>query len=229
MHSIPVQNPQADHCRLQEVGTYCQESRRLDQWVPELVLQERWGAQPHIHELKNRSFPASHTLDPMLLVQGWPGVAGLSWLTSRNKGPPFQWNGQSGVYKICFVPKLWTENSHSGHIFILSVKLDLSICLVLWQKHVHTPAWTWNTCGQECCNETAQHSSIFWHGRVLGELCAFVCGSVNVWYVCTMLGSLFRKDWACSVCIPEMSSWSCGGTVTMEAEMKTMWTSHRIY
>uniref|UniRef100_A0A672JF10 Growth arrest and DNA-damage-inducible, beta a n=1 Tax=Salarias fasciatus TaxID=181472 RepID=A0A672JF10_SALFA len=26
---------------LQEVGTYCQESRRLDQWVPELVLQER--------------------------------------------------------------------------------------------------------------------------------------------------------------------------------------------
>lgn len=35
------QNPQADHCRLQEVGTYCQESRRLDQWVPELVLQER--------------------------------------------------------------------------------------------------------------------------------------------------------------------------------------------
>lgn len=38
---IPVQNPEADHCRLQEVGTYCQESRRLDQWVPELVLQER--------------------------------------------------------------------------------------------------------------------------------------------------------------------------------------------
>uniref|UniRef100_A0A3B5B1R9 Growth arrest and DNA damage-inducible protein GADD45 beta-like n=1 Tax=Stegastes partitus TaxID=144197 RepID=A0A3B5B1R9_9TELE len=29
------------HCRLQEVGIYCQESRRLDQWVPELVLQER--------------------------------------------------------------------------------------------------------------------------------------------------------------------------------------------
>lgn len=39
--ATPVQNPQADHCRLQEVGTYCQESRRLDQWVPELVLQER--------------------------------------------------------------------------------------------------------------------------------------------------------------------------------------------
>lgn len=38
----PLQNPQADHCRLQEVGTYCQESRRLDQWVPELVLHERW-------------------------------------------------------------------------------------------------------------------------------------------------------------------------------------------
>lgn len=38
-----LQNPQADHCRLQEVGTFCQESRRLNQWVPELVLQERWG------------------------------------------------------------------------------------------------------------------------------------------------------------------------------------------
>uniref|UniRef100_A0A3Q3L2Z4 Growth arrest and DNA damage-inducible protein GADD45 beta-like n=1 Tax=Mastacembelus armatus TaxID=205130 RepID=A0A3Q3L2Z4_9TELE len=41
LHCILVTNPQADHCRLQEVGTYCQESRRLDQWVPELVLQER--------------------------------------------------------------------------------------------------------------------------------------------------------------------------------------------
>lgn len=39
--SPPAQNPQADHCRLKEVGTYCRESRRLDQWVPELVLQER--------------------------------------------------------------------------------------------------------------------------------------------------------------------------------------------
>lgn len=41
MFMCPLQNPQADHCRLQEVGTYCQESRRLDQWVPELVLHER--------------------------------------------------------------------------------------------------------------------------------------------------------------------------------------------
>nr|XP_020442580.1 growth arrest and DNA damage-inducible protein GADD45 beta-like [Monopterus albus] len=40
-HCILVTNPQADHCRLQEVGTYCQESRRLHQWVAELVLQER--------------------------------------------------------------------------------------------------------------------------------------------------------------------------------------------
>lgn len=40
-HHRPLQNPQVDHCRLQEVETYCQESRRLHQWVPELVLQER--------------------------------------------------------------------------------------------------------------------------------------------------------------------------------------------
>lgn len=37
-----MQNLQVDHYKLQEVGTYCQESRLLDQWVPELVLQERW-------------------------------------------------------------------------------------------------------------------------------------------------------------------------------------------
>ncbi|KAM3594426.1 uncharacterized protein V6R79_007656 [Siganus canaliculatus] len=41
LHCMLVTNPQANHCRLQEVGIYCQESRRLDQWVPELVLQER--------------------------------------------------------------------------------------------------------------------------------------------------------------------------------------------
>ncbi|XP_007564615.1 growth arrest and DNA damage-inducible protein GADD45 beta-like [Poecilia latipinna] len=41
LHCMLVTNLQVDHCRLQEVGTYCQESRRLDQWVPELVLQER--------------------------------------------------------------------------------------------------------------------------------------------------------------------------------------------
>ncbi|XP_043998993.1 growth arrest and DNA damage-inducible protein GADD45 beta-like [Gambusia affinis] len=41
LHCMLVTNLQVDHCRLQEVGTYCQESRLLDQWVPELVLQER--------------------------------------------------------------------------------------------------------------------------------------------------------------------------------------------
>ncbi|KAM9708504.1 growth arrest and DNA damage-inducible protein GADD45 beta-like [Menidia menidia] len=41
LHCMLVTNPQADHYRLQEVGVYCQESRRIDQWVPELVLQDR--------------------------------------------------------------------------------------------------------------------------------------------------------------------------------------------
>ncbi|XP_075873928.1 growth arrest and DNA damage-inducible protein GADD45 beta-like [Nelusetta ayraudi] len=40
-HCILVTNPLADHRRLQEVGTYYQERRRLNQWVPELILQER--------------------------------------------------------------------------------------------------------------------------------------------------------------------------------------------
>lgn len=41
LHCILVTNPQVEHSRLQEVGIYCQESRRRDQWVPELVLQKR--------------------------------------------------------------------------------------------------------------------------------------------------------------------------------------------
>uniref|UniRef100_A0A3B3IBD7 Ribosomal protein L7Ae/L30e/S12e/Gadd45 domain-containing protein n=1 Tax=Oryzias latipes TaxID=8090 RepID=A0A3B3IBD7_ORYLA len=41
LHCLLVTNPQANHCRLQEVGAYCQESLRPDQWVPTLILQER--------------------------------------------------------------------------------------------------------------------------------------------------------------------------------------------
>ncbi|XP_057715695.1 growth arrest and DNA damage-inducible protein GADD45 beta-like [Corythoichthys intestinalis] len=41
IHCMLVTNPEANHCRLQEVGVYCQESLRVDQWVPELVLEER--------------------------------------------------------------------------------------------------------------------------------------------------------------------------------------------
>lgn len=40
-HCMLVTNPQVDHCRLQEVGTYCQESRSMNQWIPELALQDR--------------------------------------------------------------------------------------------------------------------------------------------------------------------------------------------
>ncbi|XP_072221510.1 growth arrest and DNA damage-inducible protein GADD45 beta-like [Leuresthes tenuis] len=41
LHCLLVTNPQVEHYRLQEVGMYCQESRRIDQWIPELALQER--------------------------------------------------------------------------------------------------------------------------------------------------------------------------------------------
>uniref|UniRef100_A0A8C8E153 Growth arrest and DNA damage inducible beta n=1 Tax=Oryzias sinensis TaxID=183150 RepID=A0A8C8E153_9TELE len=41
LHCLLVTNPQVNHCRLQEVGAYCQESLRPDQWVPTLILQER--------------------------------------------------------------------------------------------------------------------------------------------------------------------------------------------
>lgn len=118
MYSIPVQNPQADHCRLQEVGTYCQESRRLDQWVPELVLQERWRVQHRIHEQKQELSGFAYTwTDVAHAGMAWSGRAVLT--DQQEQRAPFQWNGQSGVYKICFVPKLQTENSHSGHIFYI--------------------------------------------------------------------------------------------------------------
>lgn len=55
--------------------------------------------------------------------------------------------------------------------------------------------------------------------------------SVNVWYACTILGSFFRKDWACGERVLEMSSSTCGGIVTMETEMEMMFQlkSHKIY
>ncbi|CAL1575698.1 unnamed protein product [Knipowitschia caucasica] len=40
-HCMLVTNQQADHYRLKELGTYCKESRRMDQWIPELALQDR--------------------------------------------------------------------------------------------------------------------------------------------------------------------------------------------
>uniref|UniRef100_A0A3B3BXN7 Growth arrest and DNA damage inducible beta n=2 Tax=Oryzias melastigma TaxID=30732 RepID=A0A3B3BXN7_ORYME len=41
LHCLLVTNPEANHCRLQEVGAYCKQSLRPDQWVPTLILQER--------------------------------------------------------------------------------------------------------------------------------------------------------------------------------------------
>lgn len=48
--------------------------------------------------------------------------------------------------------------------------------------------------GQECCNETMHNIPVY---SDIGESLERRCVCVNVWYVCTMLGSLFRKDWAC--------------------------------
>lgn len=178
---------------------------------------------------KNRSFPASHTHEPMLLMQGWPWVAGLSWLTSTNKGLPFSETVRVEFTKSVLCQSYKQKIPIQAKSFILSVKLDPSICFVHWQTCPHP-------------NLNLEYLCVFYgvDRNAVMKLCStFQCiltwespwreVCVNVWYVCTMLGSLFRKDWACSVCILEMSSWSCGGTVTMEAEMNTMWTWHRTY
>lgn len=107
-----VQNPQADHCRLQEVGTYCQESRRLDQWVPELVLQERWWVWHQHTWNKNRSFLGSDTREPL----GWPGVDSVGLILTDQQEPrtSSQWLVKQSewrlIYKICFMQKIQTEN-----------------------------------------------------------------------------------------------------------------------
>lgn len=62
--SLPVQNPQVDHCRLQEVESYYQEQRLLNQWVPEIVLYDT----PE----KNENFQNSE--DPQVHVQGCSAV-----------------------------------------------------------------------------------------------------------------------------------------------------------
>lgn len=168
LHSIPVQNPQADHCRLQEVGTYCQESRRLDQWVPELVLQERWRLLHHVHGLK------SWALWSEMLMQGRPGadLAGLSRLTSREQGLPFSETVrvETGVCLFCA----------KGTNRKIRLELHPGFVFMHWQKRVHASTRTWDArllwSGQECCSKTAQHSSVFWRGRVLRvKACAHEC------------------------------------------------------
>ncbi|KAL2097908.1 hypothetical protein ACEWY4_007115 [Coilia grayii] len=41
LHCILVTNPHVDHLKLNEVGSYCKESRCNNQWVPSLSLRER--------------------------------------------------------------------------------------------------------------------------------------------------------------------------------------------
>lgn len=41
-------------------------------------------------------------------------------------------------------------------------------------------------------------------GESLEISCVCVC--VNAWYAWTILVSFFRKDWACGVCVLEVSS-----------------------
>lgn len=136
---FPMQNPQADHCRLQEVGTYCQESRRLDQWVPELVLQERWRIQ-HPHTRTKTRALWIQILNWTVVAHAGMACSGLGWavLTDKQKPrTPFQWLVKPPewrlVYKGCTVQKTQTEaDSHPDHIvFTFSVKLDLSFYFML--------------------------------------------------------------------------------------------------
>lgn len=137
LHSLPVQNPQADHCRLQEVGTYCQESRRLDQWVPELVLQERWRVWHRIHKLKQELSRGSDTHEPMLLMQGWPRVDYHDW-PAGTKGLPFQSGDWFTKSVLCQTDKQKTGFPFRPHFSIISQnKTWISILRI--DRNVSTP------------------------------------------------------------------------------------------
>uniref|UniRef100_A0AAY3ZYV9 Ribosomal protein eL8/eL30/eS12/Gadd45 domain-containing protein n=1 Tax=Denticeps clupeoides TaxID=299321 RepID=A0AAY3ZYV9_9TELE len=41
LHCLLVTNPHAEHLKLDEVGSYCEESRCNNQWVPLLALRDR--------------------------------------------------------------------------------------------------------------------------------------------------------------------------------------------
>lgn len=124
LHLLPVQNPQADHCRLQEVGTYCQESRRLDQWVPELVLQERWRVRHHIHEQKQElsGFRYSRT-DVAHAGMAWSGLGRgcLDWPAGTKGSPSVKQSGDlftKSVLCQSYKQKIWIP--FRPHFYIVS-------------------------------------------------------------------------------------------------------------
>lgn len=171
----PVQNPQADHCRLQEVGTYCQESRRLDQWVPELVLQERWRVLNPRTWTKTGAFWVQILMNCCCscrdgLDRTGPGYP--DWRPAGARDSPSV-TGETakvgtGLHNLrCTKDTNRQSDSHSDHtVFTLSLKLDPSFYFVLlfgylqclWGSTIkktsssigrnlsHTPAHTWKTC-----------------------------------------------------------------------------------
>lgn len=168
----------------------------------------------------------------MLLMQGWPSVDYHDW-PAGTKGLPFHSGDWFTKSVLCQTYKQKTGFPFRTH-FSSSVKTRPEFLFYALTETCPRPksnleylCFLWS--GQECCNETMHDIPVC---SDMGE--SFLktrCVCVSVWHVCTMLGSLFRKDWACSVCILEMSSWSCGGSVTMEAEMKMMleWNLCKIY
>lgn len=55
-----MQNPQADHCRLQEVESYYREKRLLNQWVPEIVLYDTPETNENFHQDSDGQDPQPH-------------------------------------------------------------------------------------------------------------------------------------------------------------------------
>lgn len=162
---------------------------------------------------------------------------GLEWtiMTDQQEPKGFLFRVETGLQNLCCAKQTNRKlDFHSGHIFPSSVKTRPEFLFCALTETCPRPklnlgylCFLWS--GQECCNETMHDIPVC---SDMGE--SFLktrCVCVSVWHVCTMLGSLFRKDWAYSVCILEMSSWSCGGSVTMEAEMKMMfeWNLCKIY
>lgn len=120
--SLSVQNPQADHCRLQEVESYYREKRLLNQWVPEIVLYDTPEKNENFHQ-------GSDGQDPQPHVQGCSAVdvGGVFWPSGG-----LSCSGEENPSTI-FCPSFGNVLSKSNWILFLNLGLFIIITMPTFQ------------------------------------------------------------------------------------------------
>lgn len=198
-----MQNPQADHCRLLEVGTYCRESQRLDQWVPELVLQERWRVWHPNTPTNTRAFGVRILMNWRIHCCScrdglkWTGTGYPDWWQAGTKDSHSMTsrNSQSGdcllSNLLCAKDTDRKADSHPDHIVCtLSVKLNVSFYLATYNVYGVWQSITGVVASREICphpslypedvcvsNETMSNIPVDSDmGESLERRCVWMCG-----------------------------------------------------